>query len=1390
MISSKRVIVQDAAYEARRRVALLVGADRNDEFPPLPPETIAADIQCLKEVFSSDHAGYRQVDTLMGEQATKQGILQGIERLASDLTPDDVFLFYFSGHGFREGDHSYLLPKDAKRRDLVETSIAMDEILSRIPPIYATIFIADACHQEGILDLGFAFPLEMPENVAGLTSSRPSELSYVFPELRNSLYTHYLLEGLRGSADPANRGRVTIFDLYRYVSRKVRDYALTKNVSQTPTLSFNGIEDFVVAGAPTPQESLDEEQRRTEAGEIRRQMISAAEKEEWLRTLEKWDRLLEIDPEANRGLSTAIEARRALDQLPIPSENEETSLLLSYPRIWPCRREDPPIHPNTLVVHPDVRKGDLLLQYEVSDNTTLIQCAYVAETNAFQALAQDGIVRSYTILESKIDLSYPPLTLKKLAAEMRNPKMLEIAGQWEQFEAWSGDLRSSGVWDDLRYQILKGHTHAAASLLTAELAPLAFGLSARPDDPELREAVTNLFEKYKKLVKQPRSQLSDRELDARQEEFWSQIRPSESSEQRAISAQVPRVSDREALPQKWGAERVPSVFADGFALLIGVNESKDPRLALPAVLNDVTALRDVLASPRYCAYPAEHVRMISGKKATRAAIMDGLGWLKQQVEAAPDVSNATALVYYSGYGGADTSTALPTTILAPYDFEREHSATSALPIYDFAQALADIRPKNLLVVLDCSHSGLMAEQITERIPKNQSFAILTSSHGDQQSYTRHDRSMSVFTYHLIEALLGQGQPAGSPYVLISDVMSYVYRKTPETVHAESGQLQEPEFRLTANFAIGLLQGGQGAPETQAAQQAADEHLEEVGATVEETPKTSAASLSANQRIWFVTADPQDSRDSRGYRWRERAFQSGKERWTEVTNPTGKHFMSLARKGDLILAYQSTPVQEIVGIGRVQADAEPHEDHWAVPLGDFVEIPKGVTLGDLKEIVPKLSHVQNPQSAFSPVSPGQWEWIRGQIVERCPDLASQLPLPASAEPVLMPDMLSDRMQAAAGSVFPVRLTLRNTGNVPFRKGERFKLALEWSGEDAQPGDEPAYRQAPSQVLPADLPPTTALDLPERSVTAPAEVGAYTIRWTWESQDWGEPLSFVGEPMTFQVVPVGPVVPAYLTRIDEVDMPATVRAGETLAASLSLRNAGANVWRAGDAFKIECRFEKPPDERSDSLWSSWERSINVDVRSDLDAPASALVSFSDLTLDTTGIAQGDYKIMWRVTSLSHPDMSAATETRALHIGPPRAHGLEIAGIAGIPEETDTGASLSPVLTLSNNGEIAWKASDPLRVTGEFEGSGGISLSKPRLAWDGSLASDTPVGETTSVSLPVLGVPAEPGKYRLHWSLAGPAWGVKASQTSDFRVILPPLPVDRITGADLKAGRSGCG
>jgi len=270
-------------------------------------------------------------------------------------------------------------------------------------------------------------------------------------------------------------------------------------------------------------------------------------------------------------------------------------------------------------------------------------------------------------------------------------------------------------------------------------------------------------------------------------------------------------------------------FTHGYALLIGVGESAHQKYSLPVTVKDVQALRKILIDPNLCAYPndGQHIRLLHDAGATRTAILDGLAWLKKQVAANPE---STVVIYYSGHGWLDQST--DRYYLIPHDIDFDISA-SALSAAEFNDALRQIQSQRLLVIIDCCHAQGMAaakagkadlklppgfvpavpaKGLLDELAKGEGRAVFTSCRGSQKSWIRNDGSMSIYTYHLIEALQGATNQPGDTVVCVADLMKHLDRAVPKSASQERSATQQPWFSgETTNFPIALLRGGKGVP---------------------------------------------------------------------------------------------------------------------------------------------------------------------------------------------------------------------------------------------------------------------------------------------------------------------------------------------------------------------------------------------------------------------------------------------------------------------------------------------------------------------------------------------------------------------------------------------------
>jgi uncharacterized caspase-like protein len=135
-----------------------------------------------------------------------------------------------------DGLEKYLLPFDAEPEDLYATAMPMREIAHIFQRIRSRqlIFIADACYSgasggrtvpldgyRATLSDGFLDRLSSGRGKVIITASSANEISIERDDLQHGVFTYFLLQGLRGSADIDRDGVITVDEAYRYTSDQV-----------------------------------------------------------------------------------------------------------------------------------------------------------------------------------------------------------------------------------------------------------------------------------------------------------------------------------------------------------------------------------------------------------------------------------------------------------------------------------------------------------------------------------------------------------------------------------------------------------------------------------------------------------------------------------------------------------------------------------------------------------------------------------------------------------------------------------------------------------------------------------------------------------------------------------------------------------------------------------------------------------------------------------------------------------------------------------------------------------------------------------------------------------------------------------------------------------------
>ncbi|MEO1262413.1 MAG: caspase family protein [Bacteroidota bacterium] len=175
-----------------------------------------------------------QISILIDEDATKEKIMRAMKATFAKAGENDLVMIYFSGHGLRG---SFLpIDFDGYQNKLEHGEI--NEILESSPAKYKLV-IADACHSGSLLAMKSGETRNILEDyyktlaqadggTALIMSSKSDETSLESSGLRQGVFSHFLIRGLKGEADMDNNKIVTVKELFSFVDENVRAYTMNR----------------------------------------------------------------------------------------------------------------------------------------------------------------------------------------------------------------------------------------------------------------------------------------------------------------------------------------------------------------------------------------------------------------------------------------------------------------------------------------------------------------------------------------------------------------------------------------------------------------------------------------------------------------------------------------------------------------------------------------------------------------------------------------------------------------------------------------------------------------------------------------------------------------------------------------------------------------------------------------------------------------------------------------------------------------------------------------------------------------------------------------------------------------------------------------------------------
>lgn len=202
------------------------------------------------------------VKTLYDTEASRLSILAALDEMSTKINQEDVFIFYYAGHGSMVDNQFFFIPTESSRlydlsslrKEAIEASIVQEKF-GNIKALKQLI-VMDACQSGGSVELlanrGAAeekaiAQLSRSAGIHVMASAGSEQFATEFAELGHGLFTYLLIKALRGDADGAPKdGKVTIYELKSYLDDQVPE--MTRKLKGKPQYpyTFSRGQDFPV----------------------------------------------------------------------------------------------------------------------------------------------------------------------------------------------------------------------------------------------------------------------------------------------------------------------------------------------------------------------------------------------------------------------------------------------------------------------------------------------------------------------------------------------------------------------------------------------------------------------------------------------------------------------------------------------------------------------------------------------------------------------------------------------------------------------------------------------------------------------------------------------------------------------------------------------------------------------------------------------------------------------------------------------------------------------------------------------------------------------------------------------------------------------------------------
>ena len=262
-----------------KSVALLIGVEEYENPDIASLRYAVKDVTAVGALLEK-RLGYASVRVMTSDtrdvrlKPTNINIIKALDAVAAEVSINDTFLLYFSGHGFSKQGQSFLGSVNVDP-DSIETlrlsSVPVADLQTKLKKVRAkqVIVIMDACRNDPEAgkgdgdnkltgDLAKSLGLvarsasESGGGSAMLFACSEGERAFEDKGFEHSVFTHYLLEGLSGKA-----GTFGVEDVVSYTAGEVAKWAKERGKKQTPDHIRFGTGKLAFAAVELPSKPVE-----------------------------------------------------------------------------------------------------------------------------------------------------------------------------------------------------------------------------------------------------------------------------------------------------------------------------------------------------------------------------------------------------------------------------------------------------------------------------------------------------------------------------------------------------------------------------------------------------------------------------------------------------------------------------------------------------------------------------------------------------------------------------------------------------------------------------------------------------------------------------------------------------------------------------------------------------------------------------------------------------------------------------------------------------------------------------------------------------------------------------------------------------------------------------